>query len=268
MHATPRFYSQNGEDWYVWNILDRPSSGCVVEVGAFDGIFLSNSHALELIGWRAICIEPHPEYFEQCRRNRPDACCIQAACVGDSVVRQVDFFADALGIYSGTEVCQDEIARKYAALGREVSLCAVQVPATTLDAVLRRCGDPHVDLLSIDTEGNEVDVLAGLDFSRHRPTVVLVEANSRRHAVALGRAMADRGYQYLRRLGNVNHVFTCDRDVVRRARRISLCCELEPLVHPKGQAATASRYRRRRQVRDGWYDSLLRVSPLIRRIAS
>ena len=132
-----------------------------------------------------------------------------------------------------------------------MSLCTVEVPATTLDAVLRQCGDPHVDLLSIDTEGNEVDVLAGLDFSRHRPTVVLAEANSRRQAVALGRAMADRGYQYLRRLGRVNHVFTCDRDVVRRARRISLCCELEPLVHPKGQAATASRYRRRRQVRDG-----------------
>ena len=61
-------------------------------------IFLSNSHALELIGWRAICIEPHPEYFEHCRRNRPDARCIQAACVGDSVVRQVDFFADDLGV--------------------------------------------------------------------------------------------------------------------------------------------------------------------------
>jgi FkbM family methyltransferase len=268
MRPPPRFYSQNGEDWYVWNILDRPSSGCVVEVGAFDGIFLSNSHALELIGWRAICVEPHPEYFEQCRRNRPDAHCIQAACVGDSGVRRVDFVADDLGIYSGTEVCHDEIARKHAALGRAVSLRAVQVPATTLDAVLRQCGEPHVDVLSIDTEGNEIDVLAGLDFSRHRPTVVVAEANSRRHAVALGRALADRGYTYLRRLGSVNHVFTCDRDVVRRARRVSLCCELEPLVHPRGQAATALRYRRRRQVRDGWYASLLRVSPLIRRIAS
>lgn len=250
MSNPPRFYSQNGEDWYVWTILGCPSDGVVVEIGAFDGIYLSNSHALEQLGWRAICVEPHPRFFELCRRNRPAATCIHAACVGDRSLRHVDFGADALGVYSGRNVSAHDLERKYAALGRPVSLSTVQVPAATLDDILEQCALERIDLLSIDTEGSELDVLAGLDPSRHRPRVLLAEANSRSGVTLLKRALARRGYTFLRRIGNVNYAFSCDEAVVERARGVSIRCELEPLVHPDGLESTAARYRQRRVVRE------------------
>ena len=51
--ASPRFFSQNGEDHFAHSVLGRPSSGFFVEVGAFDGVFLSGTYAFELLGWRA-----------------------------------------------------------------------------------------------------------------------------------------------------------------------------------------------------------------------
>jgi len=248
--SEPQFFSQNGEDWYAWTILGRPRTGLVVEVGAFDGVYLSNSHGLERIGWQAICVEPHPEFIEHCRRNRPLARCIHAACVGDPASREIDFTADGLGVYSGVRVCSEDLERKYAAVGQDVRVRTVRVPAVTLGAILEGAAAPGIDFLSIDTEGNELEVLSGLDFSKHRPTVIIAEANHGPGAASLKRAMQDRGYVFLRRIGNVNYAFTCDRAVARRARHVSLRCDLEPLTHPNGIASTANRYRGRRRIRE------------------
>ena len=45
-----------------------------------------------------------------------------------------------------------------------------------LSALIDDARLPHIDFLKIDVEGAEADVIAGLDFARHRPRVILVEA--------------------------------------------------------------------------------------------
>ena len=52
------------------------------------------------------------------------------------------------------------------------------VPAETLSSILDRVGAPEVDLLSLDVEGFEPSVLAGLDLDRHAPRWVLVEVHN------------------------------------------------------------------------------------------
>jgi hypothetical protein len=52
---------------------------------------------------------------------------------------------------------------------------AFTVPARTLSSLLDEVGAPEVDLLSLDVEGYEPHVLAGLDLERHAPRYVLVE---------------------------------------------------------------------------------------------
>ena len=49
------------------------------------------------------------------------------------------------------------------------------VPARTLSSLLDEAGAPEVDLLSLDVEGYEPQVLAGLDLDRHAPRYILVE---------------------------------------------------------------------------------------------
>ena len=46
----------------------------------------------------------------------------------------------------------------------------------TLAALIAEAGLETIDFLKIDVEGAEADVLAGMDFERHRPRVILLEA--------------------------------------------------------------------------------------------
>ena len=55
----------------------------------------------------------------------------------------------------------------------------VQVPFKTLSQILDDGGFTRIDLLSLDVEGCEARVLNGLDFSRHRPRFILIEARYR-----------------------------------------------------------------------------------------
>jgi FkbM family methyltransferase len=56
----------------------------------------------------------------------------------------------------------------------------IQVPARTLTDVLASHGITRIDFFSLDVEGYELSVLQGLDFAKHRPTFLLVEATFRR----------------------------------------------------------------------------------------
>lgn len=56
------FYSQAGQD--VW-VLQKISKGFFVDVGAHDGVESSNTYALELAGWKGMCIEPNKEAYKK-----------------------------------------------------------------------------------------------------------------------------------------------------------------------------------------------------------
>lgn len=52
----------------------------------------------------------------------------------------------------------------------------VEVPARTLSDILDEAGVTRIDLMVLDVEGHELDALSGLDFGRHTPKYLLVEA--------------------------------------------------------------------------------------------
>ena len=49
------------------------------------------------------------------------------------------------------------------------------MPAMTLEAILEQHRIGRIDLLSIDTEGNELDVCETMNWEAHRPRVVIIE---------------------------------------------------------------------------------------------
>jgi len=52
-------------------------------------------------------------------------------------------------------------------------------PARTLGAIIEQHAIKHIDLLSLDVEGYELQALKGLDLDRHKPRFMLVEARYR-----------------------------------------------------------------------------------------
>ena len=85
--------SQLGQDAWVAAATGYKRSGFFVELGAGDGLYLSNTAALEEhLGWTGICIEPVPRQYGELIRNRRCAC--DNSCVGMRDGDQVSFVVD------------------------------------------------------------------------------------------------------------------------------------------------------------------------------
>jgi FkbM family methyltransferase len=123
-----------------------------------------------LRGWSGIVVEPQADLAALYAHVRPRDVAL-ASLVG-SREGEVEFFhVEKLHGFSTTMADAAEAARELGA--RVVSR---RMPMTTLAAIARDHGLPRVDFLKIDVEGAEGDVLAGNDWSRLRPRVILLEA--------------------------------------------------------------------------------------------
>lgn len=146
--------SQLGQDQFVLETLKYKTNGYFVEFGAMDGVYCSNTYLLEKdYGWDGILIEPNPELWEKGTKNR--ACKFLNACVSNKE-ETVDFLITDDPVYSSiSSYSQND----YNAFQRQ-SGTMVELPAYTLRHVLDTLSDrKHIDYMSIDTEGNEYEIL-------------------------------------------------------------------------------------------------------------
>lgn len=168
-------YSQAAQDVWVVDTLG-PAPGWFVDVGAWDGVATSNTYALEQIGWTGICIEPNRDAYTQLCLHRH---CLTTATAASSIIGHVSFD------------------------GTQCAAGAPQVPCATLAYILESAGAPPViDYLSIDVEGHELAVLAGMDFERWEVLAITIEHN----AYLEGPQRKDLIYDYLTRQGFVRVV--------------------------------------------------------------
>ena len=188
------FRAQNGEDRWLDNFFGHKRTGFFVEVGAFDGINLSNSYHFEQIGWTGVLIEPDPDKAALCRSSRPGSKTYQCAAAGSPEISEVKFFRVEAGeVYSTTKLTGDH-ARRIDKMG--LASMPMSVPARTLDTILQEVGAPAIDFVSIDVEGAEMEVLRGFDIRRWKPAIVVIESNSKLRLPEVRDYFTSRGYAF------------------------------------------------------------------------
>jgi FkbM family methyltransferase len=188
------YRSQNGEDRWLDSHFGRKRSGFFVEVGAYDGVNLSNSYHFEQNGWTGVLVEPDPDMAERCRRERPRSLTFECAAGGPDSAGEISFFKVAGGeAYSTTSLTAAHRERldRLGLAWREV-----RVRVRTLDSILEEARAPRVDFVSIDVEGGELAVLRGFDIRRWKPAVVIVETNSAVRDPGIRRYFVANGYAY------------------------------------------------------------------------
>lgn len=149
------WHSQFGEDKWLHEQGFCGRSGTFIEVGAYDGVSGSNTLAFEEMGWGGVCIEPDLEMAEKCRKNRKALTLACAVGMGPTVQRFHVNPAD----------------RGTSSLERPSTGCSVFVPVCSLKDLINRLCVP--DLLSIDTEGTELEVWDSI--GPFRPKLVIME---------------------------------------------------------------------------------------------
>lgn len=148
--------------------------GSFVEVGAYDGKSWSATSCLAKAGWRGLMIEPIPAFAERCRKNHannPNVEVIESCC-GEYDGTVTIFCNTALSTTSRQMIAD----YKQVAWARASTARPIKVAMARLSTLLKDRNWPSLfDVLVVDTEGTELDVLKGLDWSRWRPTMAIIE---------------------------------------------------------------------------------------------
>lgn len=175
------FTSDSGLDRALLPYLpNRP--GFFVEAGANDGFTSSNTYYLEAKrGWRGLLVEAVPQLAAMARRTRK-ATVISAALGPPELAGQTIRlnFNDL-----GSRINQPlHFGMRW---GGILGPNPTHVTATvrTLSQILDAERAPLVDLLSLDVEGYDVEALRGLDLSRHKPTLIVIETTRLPAVVAI-----------------------------------------------------------------------------------
>jgi hypothetical protein len=93
-------YSQIGQDLFVLNHFNNLRGGYFIEIGALNGITLSNTYLLEKnFEWKGICIEPSHDEYEKLVNNRK-CICIDKAVYSKSGLN-LEFVQKYDGLLSG-----------------------------------------------------------------------------------------------------------------------------------------------------------------------
>ncbi|MCB9959996.1 MAG: FkbM family methyltransferase [Rhodospirillaceae bacterium] len=189
-----------------------------VEAGANDGLTQSNTYFLERkFAGHGVLVEPAPQRFAELVRNRSKKnrffrCALVPFGYPDKEVPML--YADLMSvafINSETDLNKDRDAIISSATphlrGRDTPF-DFTAPARTLNDVLAEAGAPKiVDLLSLDVEGNELNVLSGVDHAHYRFRHILVEA---RDEPRMSQFLAAHGYRLVARLSHHDYLYGCD----------------------------------------------------------
>lgn len=204
--------------WKIDKIIETYvdyDGGYYVELGAVDGIGLSNTLHFELKrNWSGLLIEPSPNNYLKCLENRSvKNAIICAACTSfdypHKFVEMVysHYMTTPLGL--DTDISNPEIHAKSGARylgGGKERMFTFGALARPLNEILQEVNAPKIiDFLSLDVEGAELEVLKGVDHNLFQFKVICVES---RNIQRLRDYLEPFGYKYQRQISPHDFIFT------------------------------------------------------------
>lgn len=161
--------------------------GFFIECGANDGVSQSNTLLLEQkLNWSGLLIEPGLDNFNKCKHIRPKCIVENYALVSSEYTESTiegnfnnpshNGLMNSINGYPS--YFNEEMIFWANKFRQENTSFPAKVQCATLQYLLDKHGINKVDFFSLDVEGYEIEVLKGLDFTKIRPSYILIETTT------------------------------------------------------------------------------------------
>jgi len=179
------------QDLFVLYECRSKRAGYFVEFGATDGVSINNTVLLERdFGWTGVLAEPALSWHKHLKANR--RCTISTECVWRASGEKLLFNETTEGEYSTLAALSSSDGHA----PRRAQGSRYEVSTISLLDLLGQAGAPrHIEYLSVDTEGSELDILAAFDFQQYEFDVITVEHNYTPNRERLHELLTARGYR-------------------------------------------------------------------------
>jgi FkbM family methyltransferase len=156
------FYSQAGQDKWVYEFFKGKTNGYFIDIGANDGVQYSNTYILEKqLNWNGLCVEADPFVYEKLIKNRNSGCLNYAVTnfIGNSKFIPNDMYG---GLIDSNNFDDRQI----------------EVKCSTFEKIFQDYNIPNlIDYMSLDIEGSEIKALEKFPFNTHDIIILTVEHN-------------------------------------------------------------------------------------------
>jgi FkbM family methyltransferase len=165
-------YSQNNEQNIILQHF-RHRKGTFLDLGAYDGINLSNVRALAELGWSGVMVEASPTVFEQLKKNYEDFPDVELHnCAVGAMTGILDFHDNhnAVGTLHKGETERWKGSQQFK---------TIEVPCMEINEFLDLCEHKTFDFISCDIEGEDLNVIGRMDFNALKTKMICVEWNGK-----------------------------------------------------------------------------------------
>ena len=150
-----------------------PSKGYFVEVGAYDGEFVSNTSCLADHGWQGLYVEPIYDHYLKCldRHDKNDVIVANVA-IGLEEGETTIYYGDTL-----TTLDKDQVKR-YSEMDvfQHISFSTTVCDQMRLDTLMEKLESPkEFDVLVVDVEGKEAEVFETFELDDWKHKMLIVE---------------------------------------------------------------------------------------------
>ena len=171
MQLVYKSFSQKGEDIMIDKILGNKKMGCYIDIGANDPHRFNNTKRFYNRGWTGVNIEPDPKCYQKIVTNRKRDINLNLG-IGD-IEENLTFYKlipDTLSTFSKVEF--DNCIKQGYKLDEIINVDLIKLQ----EIFKKYFTNKTVDFLTIDTEGFDIQVLQGNDWSKYRPTLICIES--------------------------------------------------------------------------------------------
>ena len=158
-------YSHWGVDLIITKLLNSKNKGIYIDVGCHHPFLNNHSYLLYKSGWVGINIDIDYNSIDMFNFFRKSDVNIQTAVTDHK--GEVDLF------FYHNRAAKNTISKEFGSDAKEQK----KINSDTLNNIIEnsKFKDSKVDFVSIDVEGNEMNVLNGFNLKKYKPKLILLE---------------------------------------------------------------------------------------------